>query len=71
MRPHRLDPVSLVFGLLFTGLGLAALIRGNGLTGLRWEWLWPALAVGAGLALVISLRSRGRDRAEPDDLYRD
>ena len=47
-RTH--DLLSLVAGLLFTGLGIALLVRGSLHLGVRW--LWPVLLVALALALL-------------------
>ena len=39
-RRHELDPISLTFGLLFTGLGLLFLV-GQADQALRLRWVWP------------------------------
>jgi hypothetical protein len=62
MRPHRLDPVSLIAGLLFIVIGGANLIGGTGIV----NWLgvlriWPLLLVGAGIAVLLGILRR------PDD----
>jgi hypothetical protein len=64
MRRHDLDPVSLVFGFAFTGLGLLFLI-GQADQALRARWVWPLLllALGAGILLDVT---RNRSRPDPD-----
>ena len=64
MRRHELDPVSLVFGFAFTGLGLLFLI-GQADQALRLRWIWPLLllALGAGILLDVT---RGRSRTDPE-----
>ena len=66
MRRHDLDPVSLVFGFAFTGLGLLFLI-GQADQALRLRWVWPVLllALGAGILLDVT-RNRNRPAADPD-----
>lgn len=64
MERHDVDPLSLIFGLLFTIVGLM-LLTGDptrGTVGLGWAG--PALAIGLGLLVVLAVRPR---RAEPDD----
>jgi hypothetical protein len=65
MNRHELDPVSLIFGFVFTGLGLLFLI-GRADQALRLQWVWPLLllALGAGILLDLT-RDRGRQAQEP------
>ena len=62
-RRHELDPISLTFGLLFTGLGLLFLI-GQADQALRLKWVWPLLLFAIGAAILLDV-TRGRDRTEP------
>ncbi len=62
-RRHELDPISLTFGLLFTGLGLLFLV-GQADQALRLKWIWPLLLFAIGAAILLDV-TRGRDRAEP------
>jgi hypothetical protein len=64
MRRHDLEPVSLIFGFAFTGLGLLFLI-GQADQALRLRWIWPVLllALGAGILLDVT---RNRTRGGPD-----
>ena len=68
MHPHRFEPASLIFGLLFTGLGLVPLTGDLGLWRLDWSWFWPLVLLIGGGAVLQSLRP-GPDpgRSEPDD----
>jgi hypothetical protein len=54
VKPHRLDPTSLIAGLLFACLGLAFLSDRAGLLDLEARWVWPALLIGLGIALLAS-----------------
>jgi hypothetical protein len=65
MNRHELDPVSLIFGFAFTGLGLLFLI-GRADQALRLQWVWPLLllALGAGILLDLT-RSQNRRALEP------
>jgi len=59
MRRHELEPVSLVFGFAFTGLGLLFLLgRADQALHLRWVWPLLLLALGAGILLDIALGRR-------------
>jgi hypothetical protein len=66
MKRHPLDPMSLVFGLLFAGLGLAFLIARIDIanTSLRWVWPLPLLALGA---LMIALGARRSTETTTDE----
>jgi hypothetical protein len=56
MKRHVFDPVSLVTGVLFAGLGIA-FFTGNVLYGdSDTAWVWPAAIVALGLALLIGAR---------------
>jgi hypothetical protein len=60
MHRHEVEPLSLIFGVLFTGVGVAFLVDHGELVRLRW--LWPALLLGFGVALlagVLTRRGRG------------
>ena len=65
-RSRRVDPVSLVAGLLFIAIALAAL------TDRYWADIDPVLIVGGstvavGVALMVSAVRRQRRRGQPDD----
>ena len=64
MNRHELDPVSLTFGFVFTGLGLLFLI-GRADQALRLQWVWPLLLLALGAGILLDL-TRGRDRPTPD-----
>jgi hypothetical protein len=61
MKRHRLDPVSLLCGLVFAGLGLSLLTGALSPSTRHLDLVWPAAVVVLGLALLAS----GRDRREP------
>lgn len=75
MRRHRLDPVSLVFGLLFTAVGLVFFAGDVEIWWLDWSWFWPGALLLLGVMVLVSSRSSAeeqrdaRDEAEgaPDD----
>jgi hypothetical protein len=60
---HELDPVSLVAGMLFAGLGLSFLLGGTAFLSLDWQWVWPPLLIAVGVAGLRGGRRRGE---EPD-----
>lgn len=56
MRRHDFDPVSLLFGLLFTAVGLV-LLSGDAVRGsVSLTWAGPAVAVGLGLLVILAVR---------------
>lgn len=66
MRRHDLDPIALVFGVIFAVIGVTA-------SALRWNWvdadrgwLLGALLIALGLAGVVTATSRRpRDQVPP------
>ncbi len=52
MRRHPLDLISLMFGLLFVGLGLTFGFA-DAITVLQARWLWPVVLILLGVALVV------------------
>jgi hypothetical protein len=63
MRRHPLDPVSLVAGLAFTGIGLVFLL-GDATLAVRLRWTWPILLVSLGVGILLRLLVPS-GRAEP------
>ena len=63
MRRHDLDPISMVFGAIFTATGLIFLFGNVDLTRVppAWSWPIPLMIVGA-LIILLSVR---RGRTEP------
>lgn len=56
MPRHELDAVSLMAGVGFAGLGIAALVGGH--AGVAGRWTWPVLLIVVGIVgLVASRRS--------------
>lgn len=67
MTRHRLDTLSLVSGLLFTAIGVAALFDAIDLDVFTTDWVWPAVLIGAGVAVLLTLTSReGPSRDDRD-----
>ena len=59
MPRHDLDPVALVAGVAFAGLGLLALLERGELLGERWAF--PVLLSVVGMAGLLASRSRAGD----------
>lgn len=57
MRTHRFEPVSLVFGLIFAGVGVVFLQADVDLWRVDWTWFWPAALTLSGLLVLLSLRA--------------
>lgn len=62
MQPHRLDPLSLIAGLVFVTIGVGSLLSGPTATG----WLtalrfWPVLLVAAGIVVLVRMARRTDD----------
>ena len=58
MRRHRFAPASLIFGLVFAGLGASFLVGGGDIWQVNWSWFWPAVLILGGIALASSTRNR-------------
>jgi hypothetical protein len=63
MERHDLDPIALVFGALFTVLGLAFAIGRWTWFDVRTGWVLGVLLVALGLAGLLSAARRARSRA--------
>jgi hypothetical protein len=57
MKRHPLDPVSLVIGLLFAGVGAAFLVAQIHIGNANMRWVWPVALLGLG-AVMIALGAR-------------
>jgi hypothetical protein len=53
MKRHPLDPLSLVFGLLFTAIALAFLGGDRSVADLGAAWLWPIPIITIGLLMLL------------------
>jgi hypothetical protein len=66
MDRHRIDPLSLVFGLVFAAAGLLLLGGGPALVDhLPMAWVGPLVAIGLGIILVLAARPQRGERSEP------
>ena len=68
MYRHELDPIALVFGALFTIVGLAYAVGGWTWFDVDGGWALALLLVGFGLAGIVSSTLRARARAPRSDL---
>jgi hypothetical protein len=59
MERHRLDPLSLVAGLMFAVLGVLFLLDNAGSLTVQPRWVWPILLIGLGVAGLLASRPRG------------
>jgi hypothetical protein len=67
MQRHRLDALSLAFGLAFVAVGLLLLSGGPALSNnLPMEWVGPLVAIGLGTVLFFAARPE-RDRSTLED----
>ena len=67
MEQHRLDALSLVFGVIFAAAGLLLLGGGPTLVDtLPMAWVGPIVAIGLGVILVIAARPE-RDKPAGDE----
>jgi uncharacterized membrane protein YhaH (DUF805 family) len=57
MKRHPLDPLSLVIGLLFAGVGAAFLVAQIHIGNANMRWVWPVALLGLG-AVMIALGAR-------------
>lgn len=64
MRRHPFDAVSLVFGLVFAGIGVLYLIGGIDVADLVTRF-WPAALVLLGLAMLFSARRQDEVAVAP------
>jgi hypothetical protein len=65
LKRHRLDPVVLVFGVIFVGLGVLGMI--GDFESLDWRWVWPLPVIAIGLAFLGSALLHARDERRSDD----
>lgn len=61
MKPHDIDPISLVFGLMFAASGALFMSANIDFSDVRGEWVWPIPLVLVGLALLASALARKDD----------
>jgi hypothetical protein len=64
MERHQLDPLSLVGGVVFAGLGVLFLLDEAGSLTVQPRWVWPILLIALGVGGLLASRPR---RADGDD----
>lgn len=64
MPRHRLDPLSLAFGLVFLAIGGLALVGGVDVSLVHLRWVAAAGLLVFGLTMLLSSRGRGNDEHE-------
>lgn len=62
MEPHRLDPLSLVGGLVFAGLGVLFLLDAAGSLTVQPRWVWPILLIALGVGGLLASSPKRADR---------
>lgn len=74
MRAHSFDGISLLMGLVFTGIGLLYLIPGDvsDIVDLFVDagvWFWPVLFLAAGAAVLVpALRQSAPDEEDQESV---
>ena len=58
MQRHELDPISLVFGAVFAGIGAINAFSGTRLTSFEAGWVWPVVLLVIGFGLLLPGRRR-------------
>lgn len=67
MTRHRLDPISLVAGLVFAVIGLLSLFTSLDGADLGVRWIWPLPVIVLGLLLLTIGDHDDGPSAEPDE----
>ena len=60
MNRHPFDPISLVFGAVFTAMGVAFLVGRPDVGAWRSAWIWPIPLIGLGLVFIVVAATRTR-----------
>jgi hypothetical protein len=66
MERHELDPLSLVGGVVFAGLGVLFLLDGAGTLTVQPRWVWPILLIALGVAGLLASRPKSSDRRDTE-----
>ena len=61
MRRHDIDPVSLVFGLMFAATGALFMWANLDFSDVKGEWVWPLPLVLVGVVFLVSALARKDD----------
>jgi len=61
VKQHDIDPISLVFGLMFAASGALFMSANIDFSDVRGEWVWPIPLVLVGIALLVSALARRDD----------
>ncbi|MGH2812958.1 MAG: hypothetical protein ACRDI1_09635 [Actinomycetota bacterium] len=61
MRRHDIDPLSLVFGLMFAATGTLFMSANLDFADVKGEWVWPIPFVLVGIVLLVSALTRKDD----------
>jgi hypothetical protein len=61
MERHELDPLSLVGGIVFAGLGALFLLDGAGSLTVQPRWVWPVLLIAIGVGGLLASRPKRTD----------
>ena len=61
MKRHDIDPISLVFGLMFATTGALFMSANIDFADVNGEWIWPIPLVIVGVALLVSALARRDD----------
>jgi len=64
MQRHSFDIISFLFGALFIGAGVSAVLFDEAFTRFDPRWVWPAVLVVGGVAVLATTWGR-RDRSTP------
>jgi branched-subunit amino acid permease len=62
MKKHDLDPVSLVFGVVFAVVGVMSLLDHADVIDIDGRWLWPGVLIALGLMGLMTALRPDRDR---------
>jgi hypothetical protein len=68
MERHELDPLSLVGGIAFAGLGILFLLDGAGSLTVQPRWVWPLLLIAIGIAGLVASRPKRTDQKTDAEL---